>query len=52
MDFNSYAEALATAKRINADTSMIQRITFGFGKIVWQVLVVEDDRFVAYRACE
>lgn len=48
MEFNSYAAALETARRIGADVGMIQTITYGFGRQVWQVLIVEDDRWIAY----
>lgn len=49
MDFNSYSEAVATAKRLNADADMIQRVTHGISvQQVWHVLVVKDERFIVW----
>lgn len=48
MEFNSYAAALETARRIGADVSMIQTITYGFDRQVWQVMIINEDRWIAY----
>lgn len=47
MEYETHTEAAAVADRINAETS-IQRITYGWGRIVWQVLVVDQDRFIVW----